>query len=328
MTLGGKPGVIVAFTGGRGMFTTGSPTRQSTVAMRLPALAFMSIMTSSSAFTIAAEGSRRTILAGGGYVLDISSHADDIVDAQRLRYEVFAAEPGFSDQIGDAATGLDADRFDAFCDHLLVREERTGTLVGCSRLLPPPGAIAAGGWYSATEFDLGELDAIGSQTVEMGRACVAGDQRSGSVTALMWAALLDYLSQADYRYLMGCVSVPLGHAAVRGGIRPNRRGADLRGIRDVLAADHAATWGVHPLARPLVDGVPLDDIAPPARVVVPPLMRGYLRLGAKVCGDPAIDDIFDVGDFLTVLDGDATTSRYRERLQDTVSRLSADPEPA
>ncbi|WP_246284418.1 GNAT family N-acetyltransferase [Gordonia asplenii] len=280
-------------------------------------------MTGISATTLVTPDGRRTILAGGGFVLDISNNADDIVDAQRLRYDVFAAEPGFSDQIGDARTGLDADRFDEFCDHLLVRDTETGSLVGCSRLLPPPGAIAAGGWYSATEFDLSDLDGIRSQTVEMGRACVAGDQRSGSVTALMWAALLDYLNQADYRYLMGCVSVPLDGAVIRGGGAPNPRGADLRGIRDTLLADHAAAWQARPLSAPMVDGVPLDVIAAPSKVVVPPLMRGYLRLGAKVCGDPAVDDVFDVGDFLTVLDGDATSSRYRRRLQDTVLRLTA-----
>lgn len=323
MTPGGKPGVIMVFTAGRGKFTRAYPTRQATVAASSPALETIETMTGISAHTIVARGGRRTILAGGGYVLDISSNADDIVDAQRLRYDVFAAEPGFSDHIGDAATGLDADRFDEFCDHLLVRDAASGSLVGCSRLLPPPGAIAAGGWYSATEFDLSDLDAIRSQTVEMGRACVAGDQRSGAVTALMWAALLDYLNQAGYRYLMGCVSVPLDGAAVRGGGGLNARGADLRGIRDTLLADHAAPRRATPLTAPRIDGIPLDDIAPPTKVVVPPLMRGYLRLGAKVCGDPAVDDLFDVGDFLTVLDGDATTSRYRERLQDTVSRLTA-----
>lgn len=279
-------------------------------------------MTATSANTVdirpAAQvrSGRRRVLAGGGYVLDVSTDPADIVAAQRLRYDVFAAEPGFSDHIGDAASKLDADRFDEFCDHLLVSDEATGTLVGCSRLLPPPGAIAAGGWYSATEFDLGGFDAIRSQTVEMGRACVAVDQRSGSVTALMWAAVLNYLEEADYRYLMGCVSVPLTS-------RDGRRGADLRGIRDELLADHAAPWRARPLQAPEVDGVALDDVAPPTKTILPPLMRGYLRLGAKVCGDPAVDVAFDVGDFLTVLDGDATTSRYRERLTDTISRLAS-----
>lgn len=263
--------------------------------------------------SVAQLGIRRRVLAGGGYVLDISSDPSDVRDAQRLRYDVFAAEPGFSSSIGDELTGLDADRFDEFCDHLLVRDE-TGALVGCSRLLPPPGAIAAGGWYSAGEFDLSGLAEISSATVEMGRACVATTQRSGTVTALMWAAVLNYIEQAGYRYLIGCVSVPLGH--------PDGRGVGLRGIRDELLAAYRAPWEVVPLAAPRIDGRPIDDIAAPVKTTVPPLMRGYLRLGAKVCGEPAIDEVFDVGDFLTVLDGEATTTRYRQRLTDTVRRLT------
>lgn len=72
----------------------------------------------------------------------------------------------------------------------------------------------------------------------------------------------------------------------------------------------------------MIDGVRLDDIEPPARLVVPPLMRGYLRLGARVCGEPAIDPIFDCGDFLTVLGADDADTRYRQRLTETVRRLS------
>ncbi len=72
----------------------------------------------------------------------------------------------------------------------------------------------------------------------------------------------------------------------------------------------------------VIDGVRLDDIAPPDRLVLPPLMRGYLRLGARVCGEPAIDPTFDCGDFLTVLSADDADSRYRQRLTDTVRRLS------
>ena len=77
----------------------------------------------------------RRLFAGGGFPFP-STDPDDIVDAQRLRFEVFTTAPGFSEQIGDAATRRDADRFDAYCDHLLVRDEESGELVGCARLLP------------------------------------------------------------------------------------------------------------------------------------------------------------------------------------------------
>ncbi|GAC66361.1 hypothetical protein GS4_02_00710 [Gordonia soli NBRC 108243] len=242
----------------------------------------------------------------------LSTDPDDIEAAQRLRYQVFAEEDGFSDQIGDPTTGLDADSFDDHCEHLLVFHEDTG-LIGCARLLPPAAAIAAGGWYSATEFDLYELEPIRAETVEMGRACVATAHRDGSVTALMWAALLHYLENADYQYLMGCVSVPLSGAG--------ERGQALRGVRDLARDRHQAPWQAFPLERARIDGRTLDEIEPPAVAVLPPLLRGYIRLGARVCGEPAVDEIFDVGDLLTVVDRTLTDIRYLERLRAAVRRL-------
>jgi len=259
--------------------------------------------------------SNRRLFSGGGFSVWLSTEPDDIADAQRLRYDVFSAEPGFSSTIGDPTTRLDADHFDAICDHLLVRDEATGELVGCARLLSPVRAIAAGGWYSDGEFDLGELAPIASRTVEMGRAAVAVGQRNGSVTALMWAAVLAYVEESGHNYLMGCVSVPLSTPGAD-------RGSALRGIRDELRNRHRAPFQVFPHGGSIVDGVRLDDIEPPARLVVPPLLRGYLRLGARVCGEPAIDPVFDCGDFLTVLSSDDADSRYRRRLTDTVRRLS------
>ncbi|PRC53230.1 phosphohistidine phosphatase, partial [Mycobacterium sp. ITM-2017-0098] len=85
--------------------------------------------------------------------------------AQRLRHDVFTSEPGFT-MADNGTDGLDADRFDQYCDHLLVRDDATGELVGCYRMLPPPGAIAAGGLYTATEFDVAALDALRPSLVE------------------------------------------------------------------------------------------------------------------------------------------------------------------
>ncbi|MFW0792635.1 GNAT family N-acyltransferase [Gordonia sp. CPCC 205515] len=255
----------------------------------------------------------RTILDTGALTVEISDDPADIDAVQRLRYRVFAAEPGFSDAIGDAATGLDADRFDEFCDHLIVRHHEDG-VIGCARLLRSARAVDAGGWYTATEFDIGGLREILSATVEMGRVCVAAGHRQGSTTALMWAALLQYLDDGDHQYLMGCVSVPLS------GI--GARGSGLRGVRDTLRDKHSAPWPVYPHHRPQVDGQLLDDIEPPGAVNLPPLLRAYLRLGARVCGEPAIDEIFDVGDFVTIIDHASGNTRYLDRLRSAATRLA------
>ncbi len=257
---------------------------------------------------------RRVLLHAGDYDVVASEHPADVRAAQRLRFEVFRAEPGYSDAIGDDGTGLDADRFDDFCDHLLIRHLPTGRLAGCARVLPPPRAIAAGGWYSASEFDLTEIEAIGPQTVEMGRAVVDPEHRSGAVTGLLWTAVLSYLEQGGYRYLMGCVSVPLESDP--------GRGRELRGIRDLALSQYAALWTAHPYRRVEVDGAGLDAVEPPAKAALPPLLRGYVRLGARVCGEPAFDEVFDVGDFLTVLDREQGDPRYLARLRGALARLS------
>ena len=227
--------------------------------------------------------------------------------AQRLRHDVFTSEPGF--ELAGAIDGRDADRFDEYCDHLLVREDNSGELVGCYRMLPPPGAIAAGGLYTATEFDVEGLDALRPSLVEMGRAVVREDHRNGGVVLLMWAGILAYLDRCGYDYVAGCVSVPVQ------GCEGDAPGSQIRGVRDFVRRRHAAPYTVHPYRPVIIDGSGLDDIDPPARVSVPPLMRGYLRLGAQVCGEPAHDPDFGVGDFPALLDKRQADVRYLRRLR-------------
>lgn len=242
----------------------------------------------------------------------LCTDADSIEAAQRLRYDVFTTEPGFALADDGRSSGLDADLFDEHCDHLLVRDDDTGELVGCYRMLPPSGAMAAGGLYLATEFDVTALDPLRPSLVEMGRAVVRHDHRNGAVVLLMWAGILAYLDRSGYDYVTGCVSVPVldptGHGAA---------GSHLRGVRDFVLRRHPAPpeYGVRPFRPVVIDGVALDDIEPPARLSVPPLMRGYLRLGAQVCGQPAHDPDFGVGDFPALLDKRHADTRYLRRLR-------------
>ena len=245
------------------------------------------------------------------YTLLLSSDPDLIDAAQRLRYDVFTSEPGFA-LTGDGDTGRDADHFDEYCDHLLVREDTSGELVGCYRMLPPPGAIAAGGLYTATEFDVRALDSLRPSLVEMGRAVVRTDHRNGAVVLLMWAGILAYLDRSGYDYVTGCVSVPT-HPEDPAG----EPGSQIRGVRDFVSRRHAAPteYTVRPYRPVVLGGRTLDDIDPPARPTVPALMRGYLRLGAQVCGEPAHDPDFGVGDFPALLDKGRADTRYLKRLR-------------
>jgi putative hemolysin len=248
---------------------------------------------------------------GPRYSLLLSTDPGLIEAAQRLRYDVFTSTPGFA--LPTAGTEqIDVDRFDEYCDHLLVRDDDTGELVGCYRMLAPAGAIAAGGLYTETEFEVRAFDPLRPSLVEMGRAVVRDGHRNGGVVLLMWAGILAYLDRYDYDYVTGCVSVPIGDES--DGEVP---GSQLRGVRDFILSRHAAPpqYRVHPYRPVLVDGVAIDDIPPPPRPSVPPLMRGYLRLGAQVCGEPAHDPDFGVGDFCVLLDKRHADTRYLKRLR-------------
>ncbi|MGO9386358.1 MAG: GNAT family N-acetyltransferase [Mycobacterium sp.] len=249
---------------------------------------------------------------GPRYSLLLSTDPSMIEAAQRLRYDVFTSTPGFA--LPAAGSGhIDVDRFDEYCDHLLVRDDDTGELVGCYRMLAPAGAIAAGGLYTATEFDVRAFDPLRPSLVEMGRAVVREGHRNGGVVLLMWAGILAYLDRYDYDYVTGCVSVPIGGDSDG----PEPPGSQLRGVRDFVLSRHAAPpqYRVHPHRPVIVDGKAIDDIPAPPRPSIPALMRGYLRLGAQVCGEPAHDPDFGVGDFCVLLDKRRADTRYLKRLR-------------
>src|SRR5271167_1302856 len=189
------------------------------------------------------------------YSLLLSTDPAQVEAAQRLRYDVFSSEPGFA--LTGQGDGLDVDRFDEHCDHLLVREDNSGELVGCYRMLSPTGAVAAGGLYTATEFDITALDSLRPSLVEMGRAVVRDGHRNGGVVLLMWAGILAYLDRYGYDYVTGCVSVPIGGQAE--GETP---GSQLRGVRDFILSRHAASpqYRVNPYRPVVVNGKGIDDI--------------------------------------------------------------------
>jgi len=126
-----------------------------------------------------------------GLAVRLAQTAAEVRAAQRLRYEVFAEEMG-ARLGGGADIGLDRDRFDAYCDHLIVRAEPSGEVVGTYRILPPDGRERAGGWYCADEFDVSRLASFADRTIEVGRACVAPTFRCGHPITLLWAGLLRY----------------------------------------------------------------------------------------------------------------------------------------
>lgn len=228
------------------------------------------------------------------YSLLLTTDADDVVAAQMLRHRVFAGELGAT--LDTTVPGRDTDRFDDFCDHLVVREDATGEIVGTYRMLPPQRARAAGGLYTDGEFDLTRLDPLRPSLVETGRSCVHPDHRAGAVVGLVWAGIARYMLLTGHRWLIGCASVPLAD----GGLR-------AAGVWDTVRARHLAPEEHRTVPRHAWD----PAAAPPHRTTtMPPLLRGYLRLGARVCGPPAHDPDFGVADFPVLLGMDHLDQRY------------------
>lgn len=230
-----------------------------------------------------------------GLAVGLARTQDEVEQIQRLRYSVFTEDMGAV--FPDAEDGIDQDRFDPWCEHLMVRELDTKRVVGTYRILTPEKAREAGGYYSESEFDLSGLNGIRDQLVEVGRSCTHANYRSGAVIMLLWSGLAEFLRRGGYRYLLGCASVSL---------------------RDdgVTAAEVWRTVSKHlldpsvPRIKPL-HRYPVERLNSTLPARVPPLIKGYLKLGAKVCGEPAWDPDFNAADFPVLLTTDSMDGRYR-----------------
>jgi putative hemolysin len=228
------------------------------------------------------------------YSLLVARDGAEVLAAQRLRYRVFAGEMGA--KLPTETPGLDVDSFDEHCDHLVVREDHTGEIVGCYRMLPPERVAAAGMLYAETEFDLRGLDGMRDALVETGRSCVHPDHRTGAVVSLVWAGIARYLLLSGHRWLAGCASVPLADG-----------GTLAAGVWQTVQHKHLAPPEYR--VRPLRPWDP-STVEAPRRVVLPPLLKGYLRLGAWVCGPPAHDADFGVADLFVLLGLEHVDQRY------------------
>ena len=218
----------------------------------------------------------------------------EIKEAQRLRYKVFAEEMGA--KLPMNAEGLDVDEFDAYCDHLLIRDQDSLRVVGTYRVLPPHKAQEIGRLYSDSEFDLSRLDHLRPKLVELGRSCVHQDYRSGAVIMALWSGLAQYMQKNDYEIMLGCASIPMadgGHFAAS--------------LYNSLGNNQMAPTEFHAFPRlPL----PLDKLNGGLDVQPPPLIKGYLKLGAKICSAPAWDPDFNTADLLTMLRLSEINPRY------------------
>lgn len=231
-------------------------------------------------------------------------HLDEVREAQRLRHEVFAGEMGA--RLPQKIAGHDIDLFDDYCEHLLVRENTTQQVIGTYRVLTPAQAMRVGGFYSDTEFDLTRLRFLREQMVELGRSCVHRDHRHGGVIMALWSALADFMARNRLDTMIGCASIPMHHEAGHGMVGGGHAAAS---IWRQVSEKHLASIEYH--VRPRLP-LPVDQLDGSLSIEPPALIKGYLRLGAKVLGPPAWDPDFNAADLPMMMRLADLPSRYRK----------------
>ena len=244
--------------------------------------------------------SQPAAVARGGVSVAWARHQDEIRQAQRLRFDVFASEMGA--RLATPLVGHDIDEFDDYCEHLLVRDLDTGIVIGTYRVLPPAQAARVGSTYSDTEFELGNLDALRPNMVELGRSCVHAGFRQGGVIMALWSALAEFMTRNRLDTMIGCASIPMLHNGVV-------TGDAAASIWRQLSESHLAAPQLRVTPRlPL----PVDQLDASLQVEPPALIKGYLRLGAKVLGAPAWDPDFNSADLPMLMRIADLPPRYRK----------------
>lgn len=229
----------------------------------------------------------------------LAKNLQEIESAKRLRYHVFFEEFGAD---GANAQEVDSDEFDQYCDHLIAIDPRQNWVVGTYRILNSEQAKKCGKWYSESEFNLSPLNEIKDAMVEVGRSCVHKLYRNGSTIAKLWTALVSYTLQRKYAYLVGCASIPLNIG--------DRQVQDIiTKLQSKLAPNKFCVEPIIPWRAELESFVHQNNTT--SEVSLPPLLKGYLRAGAWVCGAPAHDTQFHTADVLVLLSLDKVESRYK-----------------
>ncbi len=244
----------------------------------------------------------------GPLCVRLAESAADIDAAQALRYRVFYEEMAAKPSPEAARLRRDADEFDAVCDHMLVIDRRrendgTGGVVGTYRVLRRAEAEAFGRFYSAAEYDISPLIAYRGEILELGRSCVDAAYRNGLTMQLLWRFIAAYVYHYDIEIMFGCASLP--------GTDPQALALPLAYLHHF----HLAPPALRPkaLAERYVSMAQLSADAVDRKAALaklPPLIKGYLRLGGFVGDGAVIDHQFNTTDVSIVVKTELVTEKY------------------
>jgi putative hemolysin len=264
-------------------------------------------MSESVAFAPGGQAAIFPELRAGHLGVRLAATLAELRAAQALRYRVFYEEMGAKADAATQAARLDCDEFDAIADHLLVVDHDLGdgpeSVVGTYRLIREEAAARFGRFYSESEYDISKLKAFPGRKLELGRSCTASAYRSRAVLQLLWRGIAAYVFHHGIDLMFGCASLA--------GTNPDALGAELT----YLAAHHLAPEAIRPRALPAryVEMKRLDPARIDARAAMlrlPPLIKGYLRLGGFVGDGAVIDEQFNTIDIAVVVQTDLVTEKY------------------
>jgi putative hemolysin len=244
------------------------------------------------------HGCGNPIATTGRFRVGMAQTLEEVIECQRLRYLVFNCELG-EGLDSSARSGLDRDRFDFICDHLMVRDAATGKLAGTYRMQSGYRAKGNLGYYSEEFFDLRPFESTRGEVLELGRACVHEDYRNSNALHMLWKGIARYAKSCGARYLIGCSSLSSQDE--------NEGMALYEALREKHLVEPSLRTDPVEGRRCKSDGT---HTAPPQ---TPRLFRAYLDVSARVCGPPAIDREFKTIDFLTLVDLQNLPYRVRMR---------------
>src|SRR5215475_1928117 len=244
-------------------------------------------------------------IRAGNLEVRLASNLTELDAAMRLRFEVFNLELQ-EGLVSSYDRGYDTDAYDAYCDHLIVKDMTSDEVVGTYRLLRGSQAERHIGFYSENEFDLSNLKRLRGEMLELGRSCIAASHRSFATLNLLWSAIVKYASDRGLSHLFGCASLHVSEAS------------EVQPVYSYLRANHFAPekYRVHPVesCRMMISEDAGDGSNSRAALSkLSPILKGYLRAGAMVCGAPAYDAEFGTADVLVILEMEKMAGRYKQR---------------
>jgi putative hemolysin len=238
----------------------------------------------------------RLRLEAGDHLIKTAESAEEVSQAQRLRYEVF-----YRELFGRAnPSQMDSDRFDAICDHMLVLEPRSGRLLGTYRLY----SSGVGDYRARRVFAIESILRLEGNKLEVGRGCVAKQRRSQNILILLWKGIAEYLRRTSTRYIFGCSSLPAGAssqdiAMLHNYVLRHHYSSEERRVYPFKPLPACAAGALHPASDMTTGGTAVQRLCP--------LLFFYLHAGAVICGEPAFDEEDQTYDFFTLLDLQALT---------------------